>query len=144
MKHIRVFESFNESNSMEELTFYFQPEWHHVSGVQSIPMETFPEDKPNPNDLLDEWQGKVMNATGISNMDEYEEWFGEFVGSVPIFNHTFTIKYNPNLTNLRTLFEDWGTINLPEEFRDFAHNIKLQDIVLYLKHQEGVIDVRIN
>jgi hypothetical protein len=107
-------------------------------------METFPEDKPNPNDLLDEWQGEVMNATGISNRDEYEEWFGEFVGSVPIFNHTFTIKYNPNLTNLRTLFEDWGTINLPEEFSDFAHNIKLQDIVFYLKHQEGVIDVRIN
>jgi hypothetical protein len=144
MKHIRVFESFNESNSMEELTFYFQPEWHHVSGVQSIPMETFPEDKPNPNDFLDAWQGKVMNATGISNRDEYEEWFGEFVGSVPMFNHTFTIKYKPNLTNFRTIFENWGTIYLPLTLDSGPHNIKLEDIVDYLKEQKGVIDVTIN
>ena len=144
MKHIQVFESFNESNSMEELTFYFQPEWNHREGVQSIPTETFPDDKPNPNDFLDAWQGEVMDATPIDTRDEYEEWFEEFVGLVPMFNHTFTIKYNPNLTNFNTIFENWGTIYLPFTLDIGPHDIKLEDIVNYLKEQKGVIDVRIN
>lgn len=140
----------NPWKSWEGLTFYFQPEWDHREGVQSDPVQIFPGPaytpnwKPDLTDLLDGWEDQVMSALQLETREDYENWFEEFVASVPMFNHTFTIKYNPTITDFNTIFEDWGTINLPEELHDFVHYIKLQDIVDYLKDQEGVIDVIIN
>ena len=150
MKHIQVFESFNESNTMKELTFYFQPEWDHREGVQSDPVQIFPGPaytpnwKPDLTDLLDGWEDQVMSALPLETRGDYENWFEEFVASVPMFNHTFTIEYNPAITDFNTIFEDWGTMNLPAELDDYEGNIKLEDIVNYLKSREGVIDVKIN
>jgi len=121
MKHIQVFESFNESNTMKELTFYFEP-FNDSGWVQSNPIEIFPGTPYTPN-----WEPFFYP-------DKPE----------PMFNHTFTIEYNPAITDFNTIFEDWGTMNLPAELDDYEGNIKLEDIVNYLKSREGVIDVKIN
>ncbi|NBV28637.1 hypothetical protein EBS02_06435 [bacterium] len=133
----------NPWKSWEGLTFYFQPKFDYREGIQPKPVQIFPGSgygpnwKPDLTDLLDGWEDEVMSALPLDTREDYENWFEEFVASVPIFNHTFTINYNPTLTNFETIFEDF-------ELSDSVHHIELQDIVNYLKDQEGVIDVIIN
>lgn len=112
----------NPWKSWEGLTLYFEPKWNYREGVIPYPIQIFPGPGYTPN-----WKPFFYP-------DKPE----------PIFNHTFTIKYNPAITNFDKIFEDWGTMNLPEELDDYEGNIKLEDIVNYLKSREGVIDVRIN
>jgi hypothetical protein len=131
MKYIKLFEALRQE--IKEDAFSFEADFNPREGIISIPI--IGNNPYTYDEFYDRFEESVPRyVDGVGDDVDYREYFDEYIWN-PMFSKTFVVKYDSSITDFEKIFQDWGTIYLPDEVTN-----SLDNIINYIKDQDGVID----